>query len=131
VHARALDELRQLDASSSATLCGQPIAVGSFIGPSSIIDTNSRTMKLSSSVVTTSSTPKRVFANCRQRHQDRAGEHRGRDHRGEQDRRRQVEGRTAVQAADGDRGERARVELALARRCCTGARETRSPRRGR
>jgi hypothetical protein len=35
-------------ASSSATLCGQPIAVGSFIGPSSIIDMNSRTMKLSS-----------------------------------------------------------------------------------
>ena len=46
--------------SASATLCGQPIAAGSFIGPSSIIDTNSSTMKLSSSVVTTSSTCRRV-----------------------------------------------------------------------
>ena len=52
--------LPSCSSSGSATLCGQPIAVGSFIGPSSIIDTNSRTMKLRSSVVTTSSTPSRA-----------------------------------------------------------------------
>ena len=46
---------------SSATLCGQPMAVGSFIGPSSMSDTSSSTMKFSSSVVTTSSTPRRAF----------------------------------------------------------------------
>ena len=37
--------------------CGQPMLIGSFIGPSIIICTNSATMKLSSSVVTTSSAP--------------------------------------------------------------------------
>ena len=42
----------------SATLCGQPIAEGSFIGPSSIMETNKSAMKLSSNVVTTSSTPR-------------------------------------------------------------------------
>ncbi len=53
--------LSSCSVSCSTTLCGQPIAVGSFIGPSSIIDTNSSTMKLSSNVVTTSSTPSRLF----------------------------------------------------------------------
>ena len=42
--------------------CGQPRPIGSLSGPSSSMLTNSRTMKLSSSVVTTSSTPKRVFS---------------------------------------------------------------------
>ena len=45
----------------SATLCGQPMESGSFIGPSSRADTSSSMMKLSSSVVTTSSTPSRAF----------------------------------------------------------------------
>ena len=50
--------------SCSATLCGQPIAVGSFIAPSSSAETNSSTMKFSSSVVTTSSTPSRLFSSA-------------------------------------------------------------------
>ena len=56
-----------LDSSSSpisATLCGQPMAVGSFIGPSSISDTSSSTMKFSSRVVTTSSTPSRALSSA-------------------------------------------------------------------
>ena len=47
-----------------ATDCGQPRAVGSFIGPSSIADTNSSAMKLSSRVVTTSSTESRVLSHA-------------------------------------------------------------------
>lgn len=53
-----------LDSSSSpisATLCGQPRALGSFMAPSSISDTPSSTMKFSSRVVTTSSTPNFAF----------------------------------------------------------------------
>ena len=46
----------------SATLCGQPSALGSFIGPSSSADTASSTMKFISKVVTTSSTPSRTFS---------------------------------------------------------------------
>ena len=42
---------------ATGTDCGQPKAIGSFNGPSTISPTNSSTMKLSSSVVTTSSTP--------------------------------------------------------------------------
>ena len=53
--------LSSCSASSRATLCGQPMAVGSFITPSSRADTPSSTMKFISSVVTTSSTPRRDF----------------------------------------------------------------------
>ena len=45
----------------SATLCGQPMAIGSFIGPSSRADTASSMTKFSNKVVTTSSTPSRAF----------------------------------------------------------------------
>ena len=47
---------------TSGADCGQPSAIGSFIGPSSSMETNSSMMKLSSSVVTTSSTPKRILS---------------------------------------------------------------------
>jgi len=40
------------------------MAKGSFMGPSSTADTSSSTMKLSNSVVTTSSTPSRCFINA-------------------------------------------------------------------
>ena len=47
---------------TSAGDCGQPSDSGSFSGPSSSIETKSSMMKLKSSVVTTSSTPKRTFS---------------------------------------------------------------------
>ena len=40
---------------------GQPSPIGSFSGPSSSMETQSSTTKFSRRVVTTSSTPKRVF----------------------------------------------------------------------
>ena len=97
----------------SATLCGQPMAVGSFIGPSSITETNSSTMKLSSSVVTTSSTPKRVLQQRRAEQQQRAGERARPAASREQQPAATVEAGAAVQAADGHGGERAGVELAF------------------
>ena len=70
-------------------------------------------MKFSSSVVTTSSTPKRVRSNAGTSSSTAPASDRGAEHRRKQERSRQIETRAAVQAADGDGGERARVELAL------------------
>ena len=75
---------------SATTLadCGQPRPIGSFSGPSSSMETKSSTMKLRSSVVTTSSTPKRVLSTRRAEQQRGACSH-GDEHddRNEKDRR--------------------------------------------
>ena len=47
----------QAASSMTGADCGQPRPMGSFKGPSSIMETKSNMMKLPSSVVTTSSTP--------------------------------------------------------------------------
>ena len=90
--------------------CGQPRLIGSLSGPSSIIWTNSSMTKLRSSVVTTSSAPKRSLRSAGPRKNSapamRAGDQHQRDH----DPRRRVD----RAGADRDGGERAGIELALA-----------------
>ena len=115
-------------ASRIGSLCGQPPPIGSLSGPSSIIWTKSRTTKLRRSVVTTSSAPSLQLEQRRHEHQEGAGERRR-----QQDRsgRAMAGGASMAPAADRNRGERAHIELALARRHCRAARGTRSLRQGR
>ncbi len=90
--------------------CGQPRPIGSFSAPSSSMLTNSTITKLSSSVVTTSSTPKRVLRNVGPSSSSAPGQHRRRhDHRDE-DRRRQRQ----RAGAEHHRHDRAGIELRLA-----------------
>ena len=127
MQAHARHERRQLGLVDERHRLRPAEASGSLSGPSSIICTKRRTTKLRSSVMTTSSAPKRSLSKRRDEHQQRAGEGAG-DH-DERDHQRRAAGRSAPVPTARRRARRHRA--GPRRRCSRAGRGRRRRRRGR